>query len=69
MTIPRETLEALWRRADGVCEECHHPPRDFRGLEPHHIIFKSHGGTDDLENLLALDGKCHAAKHGIKEAQ
>ncbi len=64
--IPREVLEALFERAGGLCETCQQPP-DFRGLAPHHIIFKSHGGTDDLENLLASCGKHHSAKHGIRE--
>jgi 5-methylcytosine-specific restriction endonuclease McrA len=30
----------------------------------HHIIFKSQGGTDDIENLIALHIECHDISHG-----
>lgn len=29
----------------------------------HHIVFRSQGGTDDLENLLLLCAGCHADIH------
>lgn len=34
--------------------------------EIHHIKFKSHGGTDDVENLIALSPDEHARAHGKK---
>jgi 5-methylcytosine-specific restriction endonuclease McrA len=37
---------------------------DRNGLHPHHIIFKSHGGADTMENLITLCGwNCHRAIH------
>ena len=32
-------------------------------LEVHHIIFRSLGGSDELDNLITLCEKCHAAIH------
>jgi len=31
----------------------------------HHIKFKSYGGSDDIDNLIALCGDCHDEKHGL----
>lgn len=35
-------------------------------LEVHHIIFRSQGGSDELDNLLTLCEKCHKALHDGK---
>ena len=35
-------------------------------LEVHHIIFRSQGGSDELENLITLCEKCHSAIHNGK---
>ena len=32
--------------------------------EVHHIKFRSHGGSDDLFNLVWLCGDCHRSAHG-----
>ena len=32
---------------------------------PHHIIFRSQGGSDVEENLITLCRYCHGAKHGV----
>lgn len=45
-----------------VCSECGLRP-DFRGLQKHHIIFRSQGGKE----TQWLCGKCHSLKHGIVE--
>lgn len=51
---------------DGRCENCHELP-DFRGLQKHHKIFRSHNGSDDRDNIIWVCGKCHGIFHGIKE--
>jgi hypothetical protein len=33
-------------------------------LTPHHIVYRSQGGTDDLDNLVTLCMKCHDDVHG-----
>jgi len=40
------------------CEICNSP-----AVEVHHILFKSHGGRDDIENLIALCRDCHNHAH------
>ena len=51
---------------DNRCQECHQLP-DFRGLQKHHKIFRSHNGNDSKENIIFLCGKCHSKFHGIIE--
>ena len=53
-------------RAGGVCESCGRVP-DWRGLSGHHKVKRSQGGTDDEGNIEILCGRCHSARHGIKE--
>lgn len=44
----------LWRcRACGLADL----------LEAHHIVFRSQGGPDTLENLITLCKHCHMAAH------
>lgn len=47
-----------------LCEVCGKVAVDI-----HHIAFKSQGGTDDIENLIALDRCCHDAAHGKIKGQ
>ena len=60
--LPREQWNllraALFQRAGGVCEVCR--IRES-GLEAHHVIKRSQGGADALDNLVALCRHCHAA--------
>ncbi len=51
-------------RCQGFCEYCGKNP-DFRGLHPHEMTFRSHGGELTLENTKASCGSCHSLKHGI----
>jgi hypothetical protein len=36
---------------------------DRNGLHPHHVIYQSHGGPDELNNLITLCWQCHRAHH------
>ena len=49
------------------CERCG-KFRHVRSLEIHHILFRSHGGTDDIDNLAAVCRECHMKIHdkGVK---
>ena len=56
------------RRAHGICQLCRNqaPFIDFDGkpfLETHHIIWLSKGGTDSLDNTVALCPNCHRKMH------
>lgn len=57
-----------WRRLkkdvterDGKC--CRNCRRE-RGLDLHHVIFRSLGGRDVIENLILLCHHCHREVHG-----
>jgi HNH endonuclease len=50
------------KRAGWKCSNCSR----VTGLAVHHVVFKSHGRNDRIENLRALCAACHSAEHGIK---
>lgn len=60
--------QQLAERANGHCEQCGRLP-DWRGLSPHEVTFRSHGGKMSLENSVMLCGHCHSAVHLIKEVK
>lgn len=74
MAIPKAISAALWERAKGLCEDCR-GPGDWRGLMRHHVKLKGMGGrrgeakkrADHLDNLVLVCGRCHSARHGIRE--
>ena len=41
-----------------LCKICHAP-----AVNLHHIIYKSHNGTDDPSNLIPLCFNCHDGHH------
>ncbi|MDD4515663.1 HNH endonuclease [Massilibacteroides sp.] len=45
-----------------LCEYC-----GAVGIDIHHIIFKSHGGKDNIENLICLCRDCHNKAHDSRE--
>lgn len=45
-----------------TCQNCKGKSKDKR-LEVHHIIFRSNGGSDEQENLIALCKTCHDSLH------
>jgi 5-methylcytosine-specific restriction endonuclease McrA len=51
---------------NGLCQNCGKPP-DFRGLQKHHKIFRSQGGSDLINNIEFLCGYCHSLRHNIRE--
>lgn len=53
-----------YERDDGMCVLC-----GALATETHHIIFRSHGGTNELENLACLCRKCHEIAHGVNAKQ
>lgn len=51
---------AMYQRDNWRCRVCN----DSRTLTPHHIVYRSQGGTHDLDNLITLCTKCHDDVHG-----
>ena len=57
----------LYGKQEGHCAGCkHHFP--FRNLTVDHIVPKSKGGTDHLDNLQLLCGACNSAKGTMDQA-
>ena len=62
--IDKATRRAVYRRDGYQCALC----SGIEGLQIHHAIPRSQGGTDYIENLVTLCWRCHAAVHGTKLA-
>lgn len=52
--------EAVLNRDGYRCQIC---GRGNTGLEVHHIVYRSQGGTDDENNLITLCKDCHSKVH------
>lgn len=52
---------AVYDRDGGFCQKCGQWIEP--GVIPHHIIFKSQGGSDTMENLEMLCQNCHYKIH------
>jgi 5-methylcytosine-specific restriction endonuclease McrA len=50
---------SCFKRDGFKCRHCY----DRNGIHPHHVIYRSHQGPDELNNLLTLCWQCHAAHH------
>lgn len=50
----------VYRRDGFACALC----GDNRNLQIHHVVMRSHGGTDYEHNLITLCWRCHAVVHG-----
>lgn len=59
-SISNETRKAVYRRDGYRCALCD----DTRGLQIHHYIHRSRGGSDKPQNLICLCWRCHAEAHG-----
>lgn len=44
---------------DVCCQAC----RSFGSIDIHHIKYRSQGGGDDIQNLIALCRPCHEKAH------
>lgn len=59
-------------RAKGCCDLCHQraPFQDCNGkpyLESHHVVWLSKGGSDEIENVVALCPNCHRKIHVVND--
>ena len=60
------------QRAGGICQLCHEPAPFLTAsgepyLEEHHILWLSEGGSDTLDNVVALCPNCHRKMHIIND--
>jgi len=58
--IPTATRREVYRREGYACALCERPGV----IHIHHVRPRSLGGTNELDNLIALCPVCHAIAHG-----
>jgi 5-methylcytosine-specific restriction endonuclease McrA len=56
------TYPACFVRDRFRCRHCN----NMNGIHKHHIVYRSHQGSDELNNLLTLCHICHRAHHDGK---
>jgi len=55
----RKLLTRVYDRDGWKCRHC-----NFRGnLHAHHVVYRSLGGEDALNNLITLCNSCHSGHH------
>ena len=59
----RKEEKLLWKLQNGQCLVCKRPIEEDRNWDVHHLIEKSKGGTDNLENLRLIHPNCHRHIH------
>jgi len=59
----RRSLLSLWREQTGLCPVCEQPITQLTGWHSHHIVWRSHGGSDGATNRVLLHPNCHQQVH------
>jgi RNA-directed DNA polymerase len=59
----RGTARYLWLEQDGRCVVCRQPLTLAEGWHVHHLRWRSHGGSDSVDNLVLLHPNCHRQVH------
>ena len=53
----------LWQEQDGRCVVCYQPLTELTGWQSHHLVWRTHGGSDRAENRVLLHPTCYAQVH------
>ncbi len=59
----RRLLRALWQEQSGRCPVCGEKITQLTGWHNHHIVWRSHGGSDRSSNRVLLHPHCHRQLH------
>lgn len=59
----RRQLLRLWKEQEGLCAVCHQRITQLTGWHSHHLVWRTHGGSDRAENRVLLHPNCHAQVH------
>ena len=62
LTGKRQLLH-LWKEQNGKCPRCNQRITKITGWHSHHVIWRSKGGTDRVENRVLLHPNCHTQLH------
>ncbi len=57
---------SLWREQDGRCPVCDQKITEDTGWHTHHLVWRSKGGRDTMDNLVLLHPNCHEQVHSRK---
>jgi 5-methylcytosine-specific restriction endonuclease McrA len=60
----KEFKEAVLAADDYKCQSCIGGGCTWLATEPHHIVFRSQGGKNELSNGISLCPVCHEFAHG-----
>jgi RNA-directed DNA polymerase len=53
----------LWKEQRGICPVCRQPITEIERWHSHHIIGRTKGGDDSVDNLVLLHPNCHRQVH------
>lgn len=59
----RSQVLSLYRRQDGNCAHCGAPITWESGWHDHHVVYRTHGGSNALDNRVLVHPNCHAQIH------
>ena len=59
--ISKATRKAVYRRDGYRCALCD----CTETIQVHHVIPRGEGGTNNVQNLITLCGRCHLQAHGV----
>jgi RNA-directed DNA polymerase len=59
----RRQLLYLWKQQAGLCPVCHQQITRLTGWHNHHIVWRTHGGSDTAANRVLLHPNCHRQVH------
>lgn len=59
----RRWLSYLWKEQNGLCPICNQKITKVTGWHSHHILWRSKGGSDGVENRVLLHPTCHQQVH------
>jgi len=62
--IPKKIVLQVFERDEYRCKYCHQQqPPEQHSFHCHHVIHKSQGGKDTLDNLKTTCWRCHRKIH------
>ncbi len=62
LTGKRKLLQ-LWKEQGGMCPVCNQPLTEIERWHSHHLIWRTKGGSDSVDNLVLLHPTCHRQVH------
>ena len=59
----RSQVLSLYRRQEGNCAHCGAPITWESRWHDHHVVYRTHGGSNALDNRVLVHPNCHAQLH------